>query len=103
MHKVRVEQVICDGIGTSTADRIVYREFLMPFVPVVGMTIMEGFDWESGEIKKVDAVLEHAGSWVIVCYPEEDRRRQYGSGEEKGMTVGDIVDEYVSEGWSCDE
>lgn len=99
MHKVRVEQVVCDGVGMSTADKVVKREFLMPFVPAVGMILMVGSEWESGEIKKIDAVLESDGSWRIICYPEEDRRRQYGRVREQTQSVEQIVEEYLEEGW----
>jgi hypothetical protein len=80
---------------------VVYREFFMPFVPVVGMTLMEGMGWESGEIKSLHAVLED-GAWTVVCQPEEDRRRQHGHhGLAEAQSVEDIVSDYEEEGWEA--
>lgn len=100
--RVRIEVAICDGIGISTSDRVVFREFWCPFLPVAGMNVIAG-SWESGPIEKVIAEYDRGDkSWTIFCYPEEDRRRMHTSSwnnAEPKPSVEDIVSEYVEEGW----
>ena len=84
VFKLRVAQ----GIGLCSADLLFSRVVEMPYVPPVGMEVIEG-DWSA----TVESVVFANG--VTYAFAEDDRAR----GERTQVEMQELSDEYLSYGW----
>ena len=109
--RVVVTQRIREGIGLSTSDMIAVKEMECPFLPTVGMglaaMLADGPQWESGplsEVRLVRLVGDLGHEWVAECSVEDDCRRSKAEAEGwRPEPMGEIMDEYLDEGWDLVE
>lgn len=86
--KVVFKQVVAAGIGRGSRDLLFSRVVEMPYVPPVGMEVIEG-DWSA----TVESVVFADG--VTYAFTETDRT----TGERTDAELDELLKEYLGEGW----
>ena len=79
---------VCHGLGTGSGDRLYSHVVEMPFVPPVGMEVIDG-DW-SGTVES----LVYADGWTL-AFVETDRTTKDRTTEEMDR----LEKEYIEQGW----
>lgn len=82
-----------EGIGTGGRDRLFSRVVEMPYLPPVGMEVIEG-DWSA----TVESLAFANGE--TFAFVESDRSpNRYRTAEE----MEDLAAEYIAEGWQASD
>jgi len=79
---------VCEGIGCGSADRLFSHVVEMPFIPPVGMEVIDG-DWSG----TVDSMVYANG--FVLAFVETDRTNKYRTVQE----MDELENEYVEQGW----
>jgi hypothetical protein len=82
-----------EGIGTGGRDRLFSRVVEMPYLPPVGMEVIEG-DWSA----TVESLAFANGQTFAFVEPDKSPNR-YRTAEE----MEDLASEYISEGWQSSD
>ncbi len=88
----------------SSNDVYLHRVVHLPFVPHVGMEVIEGDEW-SDTVKSLcvkDGLLFAITDSDKELY-EAGFNRMTGNGATKPRSIDEIVSEYVSDGWAVSE
>lgn len=92
---------VCSGLGIRSGDRIFSRLVEMPFVPPVGMEVIER-DWSA----TVESLVYSDGQ--VIAFAEPDRVPGFGSLGARGLLrteeeMDELTQQYIKDGWqlSC--
>ena len=96
--KVRFFKQIHSCFASWSSDDVsVYHDVDIPIAPQIGMTVMD-HDWE--DIVKSICFNAASGLITVTTYSDDTLHLSpYKKDKENLPPIGDIVDDYINEGW----